>query len=507
MGPRIIPAILALVVCLPIGDRVATPTDALSWNRPCATPPKSLGLAGPDRIVIQTGADLQMLHSTTGRTLWSRPDIVQLRPLGDRPYGLATTHDGQRVIDLETGLDRWLFKQLPFTAVKGALPLPARAQLLVYGPTAESSHTLVAVRDEDGAVVWRQTDLFRRLPPDTAQKIVYTDRQPLQVGPDLLLLDPTHDGLLGLAPADGRLLWRVDERTVREPASYREGAAASLVVANRLFVPVEKTLMALSVVDGARLWTSKSLPTRVAQMAMTPAGLLVRGDFEVRQDRVRWRPYLTLLDPASGTPRWSTENWSGSFEGRSPFVIDGDQAVVGLKHGLQAVNLATGQPSATVVLEEFAGGEFPNGIEKVGSDRFLLTSNQHARVVDLTGRVVYDRYFKAPGESLASKIAYGALIAGTAATGFMGAPDEPLFRTFKASEHHGSYLYILTGAPDAGRRGTSLVRIDKDSGLESGRVWFGERFPTFVLDPTTQMVVWVDHQTIRAFHFDGRSSR
>jgi outer membrane protein assembly factor BamB len=508
MGPRVIPAILALVACLPIHDRVATPTDAPSWSRTCATPPKSLGLAGPDRIVIQTDADVQMLDSTTGRMLWSRPDIVQLRPIGDRPYGLATTRDGQRVIDLETGLDRWPFEQLAFTAVKGVLPLPARAQVLVYGTTADSPHTLVAVRDEDGAVVWRQTDLFRRLPPDTARKIVYTDRQPVLVGPDLLLLDPTHDGLLGLAPADGRLLWRVDERTAKQPASYREGAAVSVVAADRLFVPVEKALMALSVVDGTRLWTRKSFPTRVAQMAMTPVGLLVRGDFEVRQDRVRWRPYLTLLDPASGTTRWSTEDWSGSFEGRSPFVVDGDQVVVGSKHGLQALNLATGQPSASVAIHQFAGGEFPSRIEEVGPDRFLLTSSQNARVVDLTGRVVYDRYFEAPGESLAAKIAYGALIAGTAATRFMGAPDEPLFRTFKASENHGSYLYTVTGAPDAsGRRGTSLLRLDKNTGRESGRIWFGERFPTFVLDPSTQMVVMVDHQTLRAFHFDGRPSR
>jgi hypothetical protein len=276
-----------------------------------------------------------------------------------------------------------------------------------------------------------------------------------------------------------------------------------VVAAGRLFVPVGKTLVALSVVDGSRIWTKKNFPSRVAQMAETSAGLLVRGDFEVRHDRARWRPYLTLLDPASGATRWSTEDWPESFDGRSPFTIHGDQVVVASKRGLLALGLATGRPSVAVPLQEFGGGEFPNRIEEVAAGRFLLTSNQNARLVDLTGRVFYDRYFKAPGESLASKIAYLTMIAGTAATGFMGAPDEPLFQTFSAAQLHGSRVYLLTGVLDAsGRHGTSLVRIEKDSGEESGRIWFAERFPRFVLDPSTESVVAVDHQTVAAFRFD-----
>ena len=110
-------------------------------------------------------------------------------------------------------------------------------------------------------------------------------------------------------------------------------------------------------------------------------------------------------------------------------------------------------------------------------------------------------------ESLGSKMAYVALLAGAAATGFMGAPDEPLFQTFTASENHGSRLYMLTGAPDAsGRHGTSLVRIEKDTGEESGRIWFDDRFPRFVLDPSTQLVVVVDRKTVAAFQFESSSA-
>jgi hypothetical protein len=39
------------------------------------------------------------------------------------------------------------------------------------------------------------------------------------------------------------------------------------------------------------------------------------------------------------------------------------------------------------------------------------------------------------------------------------------------------------------------------------QIVFGERFPKFVLDPSTQTVVVVDHQTVAGFRFDEPSAR
>ena len=53
-----------------------------------------------------------------------------------------------------------------------------------------------------------------------------------------------------------------------------------------------------------------------------------------------------------------------------------------------------------------------------------------------------------------------------------------------------NYTYVYTKSPGAtGRRGFSLVKLDKRSGAEAGRVWIDKRRPEYVIDPVAGIVI------------------
>ncbi len=77
------------------------------------------------------------------------------------------------------------------------------------------------------------------------------------------------------------------------------------------------------------------------------------------------------------------------------------------------------------------------------------------------------------------------------------------FRRFQASADTERFYYIYfedRDGDEAHRFG--LVRIDKATGDEMGRLWINERDPAYVLDPETQSVFYQEGDTvIRAVKF------
>ena len=65
------------------------------------------------------------------------------------------------------------------------------------------------------------------------------------------------------------------------------------------------------------------------------------------------------------------------------------------------------------------------------------------------------------------------------------------------------YVHILTGAKDsAGTKGFSVVRLDKTSGEEVGRVWVNERSPDYVVDGAAGLLYLLrDERTVEALRF------
>ena len=71
-----------------------------------------------------------------------------------------------------------------------------------------------------------------------------------------------------------------------------------------------------------------------------------------------------------------------------------------------------------------------------------------------------------------------------------------------ATETFGSY-FIYTDEPLDGREGFSLVRLDKESGTETGRMWMDERNPDYTIDEITETVYFQESDSVlRSLHFE-----
>ncbi|SVC06457.1 uncharacterized protein METZ01_LOCUS259311, partial [marine metagenome] len=79
------------------------------------------------------------------------------------------------------------------------------------------------------------------------------------------------------------------------------------------------------------------------------------------------------------------------------------------------------------------------------------------------------------------------------------APPSPLNRLDEwldaTTETFGSY-FIFTDKPLDGREGFSLVRLDKESGTETGRMWMDERNPHDTIDEITETVCFQESDSV-----------
>jgi hypothetical protein len=357
--------------------------------------------------------------------------------------------------------------------------------------------------------VWRQDALF---PEADAGRISYSRRQPALVGEDLLLLDPTHEGLLLLAASTGRALWRIPENVIKEPAAVADGAAPALVAGGRLFLPVKKSLAAVDLESGRVLWTVRPEFSKVVtQLQMTQAGLLVRGSFSTDDNgRRSWDSYLVLIDPDSGAITWNTDRQRPRLDVRSPFLLEGTAVVVALPEAIATLDLVTGRVLHSTPRPKFEGGEDPDRIERLEDGDLLLWSSQNLQRLPSEGPLAFRRYYHAPGASLLAKIGTTALAVGIGAAVSSAmhlthpyVPGNPLlFARYKATATAAQFMYILTSdASPGGREGVSLVRLHRETGAEHGRVWFRDRSPVFHVDPVLGAVVTADGGKIWAARF------
>jgi len=248
-----------------------------------------------------------------------------------------------------------------------------------------------------------------------------------------------------------------------------------------LVIPRDDGLVALDARDGRRLWENAALfPTHASRLLTLKPGLLVRAG----------RSYVTVLDPATGTPRWKqpltveTDGVAYEIVGERYYVVTHDR--------LLAADLATGDTTGLVTLA-FDDGEHAQDIF-AADDGVLVVSRENLFRLDFLGAIRYHRFFTAPGASFLESLR-GAL---TLNLGVFGA-------RFGAAEFRSEYAYFLTNAPDsAGRTGNSLVRVALKDGSEAGRIWFRERSPNFRADPARdQLLVFRDKKTLVAVRFPG----
>lgn len=139
---------------------------------------------------------------------------------------------------------------------------------------------------------------------------------------------------------------------------------------------------------------------------------------------------------------------------------------------------------------KFQEDETPNKIEFRDSG-ILIGASQNNMLVSYDGSIIYESYFKAPGQSVAAKIAMGALAVaaaqsnqnmmnagykgdGSAAAGMEG----EMKKKFKATETTKNHLYILTKLED----GVGLVKINKDTGAKEAELVLKDKKPEYKVD-------------------------
>jgi outer membrane protein assembly factor BamB len=475
-------------------------------------------------LIVGTKEEVVVLDPETGDPKWTRSDILKppgglrvndkindvgadklfpyptqhYNPIPFTPYGVVRTNDGIVMIDLRTGETMWDSTAVPLEKVRGHFPVPQHDMVLVYGEAPESKRTFVAVDLATGEVRWQQDTLLRKSPnmPRAESVRSFVGHQPPLVDSDTtLILNVSKDGPMRIDSRSGELLWRLD--LDKDAPHLRAGYAPMLYEDGVLFTPYEKKLMAVNTSDGSVIWDRKGgFRSRVTQMDLAAHGLVVRGQ-KPHNDPSQLGSdfFVDLLDPETGTSVWERD--FKDLKVNAPFILDGDAIFIPDRKEFVALDYADG--SALRLAEfEFEGGERPNMLEIAGTN-FLISANQNFLSLDRGGTIRYHLYYESPGRSLLENI---AVVASAAAAGYSveemaKLPDADLpdwvdggtLRRFRSAENWANFAYAYTKQPDSsGREGFSLVRLDKRSGEEIGRVWIEKRRADYVIDRLSGIV-------------------
>ena len=513
-APNRLPLAAGIVLAaLTVSVTAASAQHPTLWRETLSSRVVTFGPTPFGSVLVQLTSGLFALDPETGKHLWSRADVTG-SPIDVVPgttVAFVRTARGRVVLDLESGQDRWKPTTLGFSHIKGGVDLPSRGLVLVYGVTAESSHTLMAVRYETGEVLWKQTTLFAG--PDLAPKARRVNYTAYALDTDdTVVLAPTEDGgfmegrpsragLIRLDLGSGQVLWRIPENALHSGRADWEPPGVTMFADDgRIFQSYERTLLAVSTGEGKVLWTRKEkFPSPISQLVSTPHGLLVRGATVGPDDKISGGAYLTLLDPATGATKWTTEKTK--FEGRSSFLIEDDTIMIALKKGVATYDLSSGRLLTTVRWPEFDGTEDPCCLERFDDGRLLVWSSQNLRMLDSSDTLLYSRYFKAPGASFMTKLAAATVAEVFARISHSYVENPAVTAKYRATVHAGRFAYVFTESPGQGPTKFALVRVDKSTGQESGRVWLADRTSKYLLEPVTGVAVVLEDNSLSAVRF------
>ncbi|MEO8635658.1 MAG: PQQ-binding-like beta-propeller repeat protein [Gemmatimonadales bacterium] len=475
-------------------------------------------------FVVSTDSALLGLDATSGTIRWQRPDLPN-RPtledlaaggqvmggrsqiasaaiarlslqLLDRPLGLLTRdsadlHAWLEVLDLGTGETRWTTRALPLRDTRGALQLPGRELLLVYGVASDrpgTVMTLLGVGLQDGEARWRR-DLPG--PKRAAEFGMPSDGFEVKRGTIALnqppLVDSDTTAVLFIAESGPE---RIDLRTgqplwhaaleAREPPAPIRGYAQMLLADGWIYIPHGRQLQAISVADGHPRWAVPvKLPARAGQLALTPHGLLVRGEHNRdRSERASDSPDLRLIDPETGADRWISQR----LHQPSPFLLTGETVWLATDSRLLQFDLTDGKVRDVAPLT-FGGEDWPTTLERRGLMLFI-GSRQSLRLVTWEGISQYEATYPAPSSSFLSKLA------GLALLGFRSVnnPELGFWHRYHATGLLDDVVLLVSNSEQDGRSGPGLLVVDKATGKPVQQILVNQKSVVYQPEPVTGMV-------------------
>jgi outer membrane protein assembly factor BamB len=465
-----------------LASHLAGAADAPVWNYRSPSKIVYVEVTPLGSLAVTTAAGLTVLDPASGVPQWSRSDVRGLDVIEDTPFGVARLANGAEIVQLETGKTKWRFADAGVNGIGGFVALP-KSGLLILVDFSGQVPALVGADLETGTVRWKQQAAVNAAVVTKAGKSFDLSpyHTPLQDTDSTIVIYPSHGGPVRLHLGSGQILWRAQgwgERGgsdlsfigVPPPQIVRDG--------DLLFFPYDRRLLALDANDGHIVWDhAEKFQSEVVQMETCAQGLFVRGE---------GKPFLRMLDRASGREVWVVPFKKLAPVG--PFVIRGENAYAAGEKTVAEITLATGD-TRNLAAFKFEGKELP--FVELSDTGLLLASSQNLCALDSTGAERYHLYLKAPGASFLGKLASTTLIMAfnVASVGYAGPSasvitNNPILSMrFHASVNARNFAYIFTGEPDnAGRKGFSLVRVDKRTGVETGRLWMDNRSPDFRLD-------------------------
>jgi outer membrane protein assembly factor BamB len=477
-------------------------------------------------LVVVTDSSAVALDPTDGHTLWERRGGMGYVGLGLSPFGMLGTPKHWEVIDLESGRTRWTQENLPLREPRRHLALPQRNLMLVEGSSDAGPLTLVAVSLDSGVVRWRLDTLLSHVPKlaDRVKDLSLAQAQPVLLDTDsTAVMFPRRGGVVRIHIGTGALLWRADTLVNQAPLNARWGYASMVADSSLVLVPYDRRLLALSREDGSVRWDHRDkFPSQLAEIVPTEHGILVRGFYKDDKPSDSIEGFLDLLDRFTGRSLWPRP--MKDIRNPSALLVRGDTAYFASKDRFFVLDLPSARLREVANLK-FEGGESPWGIEERGGGLVLLSS-QNLMCLETSGAGRFHKYYPAPGTSLFDKIMSTAVLVGLnvaigagaqSVANSTGAPivypqfaDNPvLWRRYKATLEAERYTHMLTSAAAAdGRKGFSVVRLEKETGQEAGRVWVDDRSPDYVVDAAsgTLFLLRRGKRVIEALRFDASPS-
>lgn len=459
------------------------PAADTAWRYRAASDIRRMRTCPAAELLVTTKSALVALDATTGAVLWQLEGLPNLE--AGLHWGRCEAHTGLSyrgdkivVFDLGSGRRLWDAGALPpFREIRGYVTFEDEDLLLLFLRTATSDRALAAVQLSTGALRWQRDDLFSESPRFRGRGGVsdIAEYQTFLADSDTsVILYVTADGPLRLDRRTGATLWKGDAlagRRVPALGDYAHMRARDSV----LVIPQDNGLVALDTRDGHVLWRAPTpFPAHVSGMVWVPSGLLVRAG----------RAYVTVLDPATGAPRWPQpltvrpDGTAYDFVGDRYFVVAQDRLLV--------AELATGDTTGLATLQLSDGEHAADLFAR--DDHLLVFARRNLLRVDFQGTIAYQRFYPAPGASFFEVL--GGVSPGA---------------VFGTAVLKAEYAYFVTTAPDAaGRTGNSLVRVALADGNEMGRIWFRERAPKYWPDTARdQLLVLIDGRTLVALRFPG----
>lgn len=498
----LLPSVLRLVA------PAAGPSVAPAWTLPTDSPVLWLRVTEPGVLVVSTEAGLLGLDPATGAVKWRRPDLGNvtqdrfeaalqvtpyaagtvapgakaptIRTMEEIPHtslaGILSDSAGRRawfeVIDLGTGATAWDTRTLPVTETRGFLPFPDGASLLVHAVVFEpgqSRRLFLRVETTSGRLLWTTDSLLRQSPVQfdptalAASRGTINGNQPLVALPDsTAILYASPEGAVRFDIRTGAAVWRGAAST-NETAPIGQGYAPLLVRDDIVLVPAGTVLDAIALGDGHRLWTSGRLPAMITQVEVSAAGVLVRGNLVLDprgQAIMPGRPFLALLDPATGKSRWPRVNKEHAWG--TPFLVAGDSLFTAANDGLFLTSQTDGTTRALTT------GKFPgrpvHSLES-RNGALLVGGAQSLTLVEPDGTLRYQTEYPAPAVGFLGKMLRFAL-AGVAAAGgayySAGALAGSAFIRYHATRQTSDHAYFLI--KDVDGHGPGLIKVEKQTG-------------------------------------------